>query len=98
MLREKATVQQFVPMSSSLNAALTLYLKVWDWEAEDFLFPGTRKEQIQAHTLELAIRKYNLARGVTLYKRHLTYEIIKGMIKSRKETVTHEKSYHYCLV
>ncbi len=63
--------QQFVPMSSSLNAALTLYLKVWDWDAEDFLFPGTRKEQIQAHTLELAIRKYNLARGVTKTSVHL---------------------------
>ena len=63
--------QQYVPMSSSLNAALTLYLKVWDWDPEDFLFPGIRKEQIQAHTLELAIRKYNLSRGVTKTSVHL---------------------------
>lgn len=63
--------QQFVPMSSSLNAALTLYLKVWDWDSENYLFPGCRNEQMQAHTLELAIRKYNLSRGVTKTSVHL---------------------------
>ena len=63
--------QQFVPMSSSLNAALSLYLKVWDWDSENYLFPGCRKEQMQAHTLELAIRKYNLSRGVTKTSVHL---------------------------
>lgn len=63
--------QQFVPMSTSLNAALSLYLRVWDWGADDYLFPGNHNEPIQAHTLELAIRKYNLARGVTKTSTHL---------------------------
>lgn len=63
--------QQFVPMSSSLNEALSLYLKVWDWDEDDYLFPGSRKEQIQAHSLEEAIRKYNLSRGVTKTSTHL---------------------------
>lgn len=63
--------QQFVPMSTSLNAALSLYLKVWDWDSESFLFPGVHNEQLQAHTLELAIRKYNLSRGVTKTSTHL---------------------------
>ena len=58
-------------MSSSLNAALSLYLKVWDWEPDNYLFPGIHNEQIQPHTLELAIRKYNLSRGVTKTSTHL---------------------------
>ena len=63
--------QQFVPMSSSLNEALSLYLKVWDWDEESYLFPGVHNEQLQAHTLELSIRKYNLSRGVTKTSTHL---------------------------
>ena len=63
--------QQFIPMSSSLNAALSFYLKVWDWDEDSYLFPGNRNEPIQAHTLELAIRKYNLSRGVTKTSTHL---------------------------
>ncbi len=63
--------QQIVPMSSALNAALTIYLKVWDWDSDGYLFPGIHNEQIQPHTLELAIRKYNLSRGVTKTSTHL---------------------------
>ncbi|MBQ9262886.1 MAG: hypothetical protein IJ189_01590, partial [Clostridia bacterium] len=43
-------------------------------------------------------RKYKLAAGVTLYIRHLTYVIIKGMITLRKEPDPHENTHHYCLV
>lgn len=63
----------------------------------DEMFDELEKAEPQ-HFAVRQYRKFKLAAGVTLYKRHLTYEIIKGMIKSRKETVTHEKSYHYCLV
>ena len=63
--------QQIIPMSSSLNTALSLYLKVWDWDDDDYLFPGCHKEQLQPHTLELSIRKYNLSRGVTKTSTHL---------------------------
>ena len=63
--------QQFVPMSTSLNEALSLYLKVWDWDDECYLFPGVHKEQLQAHSLEMAVRNYNLSRGVTKTSTHL---------------------------
>ena len=63
--------QQFVPMSTSLKEALTLYLKVWDWDNDSFLFPGCNNRQLQAHTLELEIRRYNIARGVTKTSTHL---------------------------
>ena len=63
--------QMVLPMSSSLNAALTLYLKVWDWDSENYLFPCNSNQQMQAHSLELAIRKYNLSRGVTKTSTHL---------------------------
>ena len=43
--------QQMIPMSNSLNMALTLYLKVWDWDADDYLFPCNDKQQLQAHSL-----------------------------------------------
>ena len=39
-----------------------------------------------------------VAYGVTLYIRHLTYVIIKGMITLRKEPDPHENTHHYCLV
>ncbi|MBR0463259.1 MAG: tyrosine-type recombinase/integrase [Clostridia bacterium] len=40
--------QQFVPMSSSLNEALSLYLKVWDWDNDEvinYAIPGTYIEE-----------------------------------------------------
>ena len=63
--------QQFVPISTALKEVLSQYLKIWDWDEDSFLFPGVHNEQIQSHTLELAIRKYNLARGVTKTSTHL---------------------------
>lgn len=63
----------------------------------DLLFDELEAESPDDFALR-QYKRYKLAAGVTLYKRHLTYGIIKGMIKSRKETVTYEKSYHYCLV
>lgn len=63
--------QQFVPISTALKEVLTQYLKIWDWDEDSFLFPGVHNEPIQAHTLELAIRKYNLSRGVTKTSTHL---------------------------
>ena len=63
--------QQFVPISTALKEVLSQYLKIWDWDENSFLFPGVHNEQIQSHTLELAIRKYNLSRGVTKTSTHL---------------------------
>lgn len=63
--------QQMIPISTSLKEALSVYLRAWDWDEDGFLFPGNHNEQIQAHTLELAIRRYNLSRGVTKTSTHL---------------------------
>ena len=41
--------QQILPLSSALKAALELYLRVWDWDSDDYLFPGSRNQQMQAH-------------------------------------------------
>ena len=63
--------QQMIPMSTTLNAALNLYLKVWDWDVDDYLFSGSNHQQLQAHSLILAIRRYNISRGVTKTSVHL---------------------------
>ena len=48
-----------------------MYLKVWDWDSDNYLFPGSRNMQMQAHTLEERIRTYNISRGVTKTSTHL---------------------------
>ena len=63
--------QQIIPISTALNAAMTKYLEMWDWEPEYFLFPGVHNEQLQPHSLEISIRKYNLSRGVSKTSTHL---------------------------
>lgn len=63
--------QQFLPMSSSLKSVLELYLKIWDWDADNFLFPNHRNQQIQPHSMEQSIREYNISRGVTKTSTHL---------------------------
>ena len=63
----------------------------------DQMFDELEKEDPN-HFAVRQYRKFKLAAGVTLYIRHLTYAIIKGMIKSRKETNPHENPHHYCLV
>ena len=84
-----------LPYSDTVKAYIAGNLELED--ALTYLVDELEKTEPQ-HFAVRQYRKFKLAAGVTLYKRHLTYEIIKGMIKSRKETVTHEKSYHYCLV
>lgn len=63
--------QQILPLSSALKAALEKYLSVWDWDDDNYLFPGSHNTQMQAHTLEERIRKYNIERGVTKTSTHL---------------------------
>ena len=38
--------QQMVPMSQSLKTALNVYLKLWDWDDSDFLFPSSDNTQM----------------------------------------------------
>lgn len=63
----------------------------------DQMFDELEKEDPN-HFAVRQYRKFKLAAGVTLYIRHLTYVIIKGMITLRKEPDPHENTHHYCLV
>ena len=63
--------QQTVPISKALKDALLLYLKLWDWSNEDFLFPSNTNTQLSVHALESDVRRYNISRGVTKTSLHL---------------------------
>ena len=63
--------QQFVPMSQSLKAALNIYLKLWDWNSDDYLFPANDGKQMPVSGIGGSIRRYNLSRGVSKTSMHL---------------------------
>lgn len=63
--------QQMVPMSQSLRTALNVYLKLWDWNDSDFLFPTSDGQQMAVACMGGSIRRYNLSRGVTKTSLHL---------------------------
>lgn len=63
--------QQFIPMSSSLKSVLNTYLKAWDWNPEDYLFPSQSNTQMASHSIYSSIRKYNVSRDVMKTSIHL---------------------------
>lgn len=63
--------QQMIPLSESLKNVLTDYLKLWDWDSNDYLFPTVANTQMNVHSLESAVRKYNISRGVSKTSLHL---------------------------
>lgn len=63
--------QQVIPISSSLKNALIIYLKVWDWDEDDYLFPGNQKKPLAPNSFEHSIHRYNISRGVTKTSTHL---------------------------
>lgn len=63
--------QQMVPMSQSLKAALNIYLKLWDWDNDDYLFPTNDGKQMPVTCMGGSIRRYNISRGVTKTSLHL---------------------------
>ena len=63
--------QQTIPMSETLKTALTVYLKMWEWRSEDFLFPTLEGKQMAKGSLQCAMRAYNLRRGVSKTSLHL---------------------------
>ena len=69
--RLKNRKQQFIPISSSLKDVLLLYLKVWDWDSEDFLFPSQHNTQLQPHSMGQSVREYNVSRNVIKTSMHL---------------------------
>lgn len=63
--------QQFVPLSKALKASLNIYLKLWEWDTDDFLFPTNDGKQMRVTCLEGSVRRYNRLRGVSKTSIHL---------------------------
>ena len=60
-----------IPMSKSLKEVLVLYLKLWDWDSDDYLFPSISNRQLSVHAMEDAVRHYNISRNVAKTSLHL---------------------------
>ena len=69
--RLKNRKQQFIPLSTSLKEVLKLYLKTWDWNPGDYLFPSQLNVQLAPHSMYAAIREYNISRNVMKTSLHL---------------------------
>ena len=63
--------QQTIPISTSLKNVLKLYLSLWEWKQDDYLFPTVENTQMKKGSLQCAIRAYNKSRGVTKTSLHL---------------------------
>lgn len=63
--------QQFVPLSPSLKIILLDYLKTWDYTEEDYLFGSNVGTKLNLRSLQSAICRYNISRGVTKTSIHL---------------------------
>lgn len=63
--------QQFIPLSPALKEVLTDYLKTWEWTEDDYLFPSYEGKELSVRSFQGAVRRYNIARGVTKTSIHL---------------------------
>lgn len=63
--------QQIIPLSPALKEVLEEYLSAWKWEFDDYLFPTYTGEQLSTRSFQQAIKKYNIARGVSKTSIHL---------------------------
>lgn len=61
----KTRRQQIIPLSNTMTAILTEYLRYRKGNPEDYLFPTIQNKQLSPRGLETAIGEYNLRRGVT---------------------------------
>lgn len=63
---------QFTPISSELQKAIELYLSLWDWKEDDYLFNNSYEVgPIAKSTAQQEIRAYNRKRGVNKTSAHL---------------------------
>ena len=70
--RTKSRRQRYIPISRSLNKTLMEYLDVRKAEnVKEFLFCNEFGQYLPRTTLQMAITKYCLTRGVTKYSLHL---------------------------
>lgn len=63
--------QQIVPLSPALKEVLLDYLKTWDWEKGDYLFPSYEGTMLNVRSFQGAVKRYNISRGVTKTSVHL---------------------------
>lgn len=63
--------QQYIPMSSGLKQALKVYLSLWSYNDDDYLFPEYEGGQLSTRGAYDAVKKYNINRGVTKTSVHL---------------------------
>lgn len=63
--------QQIVPLSPALKEVLTDYLKTWEWTPNDYLFPSYEGNCLNVRSFQGAVKRYNIARGVTKTSVHL---------------------------
>ena len=71
MRQVKNRRQQYIPLSPALKAVLSDYLKTWEWTKDDYLFPSQDGGALNIRSFQGAIRRYNIARGVTKTSAHL---------------------------
>lgn len=63
---------QFTPMSSELQNVIRLYLSLWDWKEDDYLFNNSYETgRVALSTAQQEIRAYNRKRGVKKTSAHL---------------------------
>lgn len=63
--------QQYVPLPSSLDSVLQIYLNCWDYKPDDWLFPSNTLSQLDKRSFQSCISRYNLSRGVSKTSVHL---------------------------
>lgn len=63
--------QQTLPLPTALKTVLQLYLKLWNWKDDSYLFPTYNYGYLSVHGLQGAIRRYNVSRGVSKTSLHL---------------------------
>lgn len=63
--------QQIVPLSPALKSVLLDYLNTWEWKTDDYLFPAIDNRPIGVRGMQNALKKYNVARGVSKTSIHL---------------------------
>jgi len=54
-----------------LKEVLENYLKTWEWDIDDYLFPTYEGKQMTVSSLQSTIREYNISRKVTKTSLHL---------------------------
>ena len=63
--------QQTLPLPTALKGVLQAYLKLWKWTDDSYLFPTCHYGFLNVPSLQGAIRRYNLSRGVSKTSLHL---------------------------